>query len=56
VVWGLELMLLFVERGAIEQVRAVSVAQRIHEDNPTHITATVLSRFVKKLQAATKGG
>jgi len=49
--WGLELMLELVHAGAITPTRAKRVAEKIHENNPLHITKAIIARFIAKLSA-----
>jgi predicted nucleic acid-binding protein len=48
--WGLELMLDLVSEGALSASRALAAAERIHANNPHHISREVLRRFSSRLQ------
>lgn len=48
--WGLELMLDLVSAGALSASRALAAAERIHANNPHHISKEVLQRFSSRLQ------
>jgi len=50
--WGLELMTLLVLKGQLEAEDAIDVANRIHADNPLHITPAILERFRQKVLSA----
>ena len=49
VIWGLELLALTVEAGACRRPAAAALARAIAENNPTHITAAVLERFLRRI-------
>ena len=49
--WGLELMIELVRVSALSPARAKQVAERIHENNPFHITRELIERFAAKLGA-----
>ena len=47
--WGLELMLDLVSAGALSASRALAAAERIHVNNPHHISRGILERFSSRL-------
>lgn len=49
VIWGLDLLALAVEAGGLSAPDAASLARTIAENNPTHITAAVLERFLRPI-------
>lgn len=48
-VWGLEALLIAVRNGQLTRTRATKTAQQIHRNNPHHITADIVSRFLAML-------
>lgn len=48
-IWGLELMAMLVEQGILSAAGALTVAWKIHEANPLHITADLIARFETKV-------
>lgn len=51
-IWGLELMTKLVELGILSAPDALTVAWKIHEANPLHITADLIARFESKVTDA----
>jgi rRNA-processing protein FCF1 len=47
VVWGLELMMILVERKLLDKARAKKIASSIRESNPSHITERIIRNFNK---------
>ena len=47
--WGLEILLLLVERNHLDRKRAHDAATRMHKVDPHYITAEVLEEFSRKL-------
>jgi len=45
--WGLELLATLHKSGGISAKSAIDLARQIHCDNPRHITASILERFIK---------
>lgn len=50
VLWGLELMHLLNAQSMLDFEEAMRIAGAIHESNPHHITAKIVSRFSEKLK------
>lgn len=48
--WGLELMLELVSAGALAASSALETARRIRENNPHHISETILQRFTSRVR------
>ena len=48
--WGLQLMLDLVSAGGLSASRALMAAERIHANNPHHISKEILQRFSSRLQ------
>ncbi len=48
--WGLQLMLDLVSAGGLSAPRALTAAERIHANNPHHISREILQRFSSRLQ------
>lgn len=44
--WGLELLTTLHRRGGIPSSDAIDIAELIHKNNPRHITASIIERFV----------
>lgn len=53
VLWGLEVMVLLVERGALAAADALAVAHGLHADNPFHISRSIVERFEARIRALT---
>lgn len=50
VVWGLELLVGLVEARELGKSSALSIAVKIHHNNPRHITRTILRRLERRLR------
>jgi len=49
--WGLELMLDLTYSGVLPAPRALTIARRIHTNNPHHVTEEILKRFASRLRS-----
>lgn len=49
VFWGLEMLLLLVERGHLDSARASEAAHSIRAEDPHYITEAILTEFLRKL-------
>lgn len=50
-VWGLEAMVLACRLGGIGSERAIATARTIHRNNPHHITAEIVAKFIQQIRA-----
>jgi hypothetical protein len=48
--WGLETIVLLVERSLLPYEDAIEIAQRIHLGNPKYITEKILQDFHNKIE------
>lgn len=48
--WGLQLILELVQRGALSSECALKAADEIHRSNPAHITHEILSKFIGRVR------
>ncbi|MCK4303344.1 MAG: hypothetical protein KAY24_03825 [Candidatus Eisenbacteria sp.] len=52
--WGLEIMITLVRSGAMRAADAISIAEKIHINNPLHVSQKIVDRFCRNVIATEK--